>query len=79
MRTYPLVERLVVPAMLAYAVTDMLMPSATMTAWIALVAAALQGVRLSGWQGVRTASSPIVWVLHLAYLWLPVGLLQRCG
>jgi uncharacterized protein involved in response to NO len=79
MRTYRLVERLVVPAMLACAVTDMLMPSATMTAWIALAAAALQGVRLSGWQGVRTASSPIVWVLHLAYLWLPVGLLLKAA
>lgn len=79
MRTYPLVDRLVVPVMLACAVTDMLMPSGTMTAWIALAAAALQALRFSGWQGVRTASSPIVWILHLAYLWLPVGLLLKAA
>ena len=73
-RSYLLVEKLVVPVMLAYAVTGMLLPSGPVLAWVALFAAALQGVRFSGWQGVRTASQPIVWILHLAYLWLPVGL-----
>ncbi len=31
-------------------------------------------VRLSGWKSLRTLSEPIVWVLHAAYAWLPVGL-----
>ena len=79
LRSYALVERLVVPAMLAYAVADMLLPSSRMTAWIALLAAALQGSRLSGWQGLRTASRPIVWILHVAYLWLPVGLALKAA
>jgi uncharacterized protein involved in response to NO len=74
MRAYPVVEKLVVPVMLAYAVTGMLLPSGRVTAWVALLAAALQAIRFSGWQGLRTASQPIVWILHLAYLWLPVGL-----
>ncbi len=74
MRTFPLVEKLVVPAMLAYAVAAMLQPAGPVTAWVALLAAVLQGFRFAGWQGVRTASQPIVWILHLAYLWLPVGL-----
>ena len=79
MRSYPLVEKLVVPAMLAYAVADMLQPAGPMTAWVALLAAALQGVRFAGWQGVRTASQPIVWILHLAYLWLPIGLALKAA
>jgi uncharacterized protein involved in response to NO len=79
MRSYPLVEKLVVPAMLAYAVADMLQPAGPMTAWAALLAAALQGVRFAGWQGVRTASQPIVWILHLAYLWLPIGLALKAA
>ena len=27
----------------------------------------------SGWQGHRTLREPIVWILHLGYLWLAVG------
>lgn len=41
---------------------------------VAGVAAALQAVRLAGWQGVRSLREPIVWILHVAYSWLPIGL-----
>ncbi len=30
-------------------------------------------VRLARWQGYRTGAEPLVWVLHLGFLWLPVG------
>ncbi len=39
----------------------------------ALVAAALSLVRLAGWRGWSAMAMPLVWVLHLGYLWLPVG------
>jgi uncharacterized protein involved in response to NO len=41
---------------------------------IALVAALLNGWRLFGWGGSRTMHEPILWVLHLGYAWLAVGL-----
>jgi uncharacterized protein involved in response to NO len=41
---------------------------------IALVAALLNGVRLLLWRGWRTWRAPIVWVLHLGYAWLVLGL-----
>lgn len=44
--------------------------------WIggmALLAAAVHAVRLSGWQSLRTLDTPILWVLHLGYLWLIIG------
>lgn len=40
----------------------------------ALLAAVLNGARLVQWRGERTLASPILWVLHLGYLWLVVGL-----
>lgn len=43
------------------------------TGVIALVAAALHGVRMSRWRGLATTSEPLLFVLHVAYLWLPVG------
>jgi len=29
--------------------------------------------RMFGWHSLKTGFSPIVWVLHAAYIWLPVG------
>jgi uncharacterized protein involved in response to NO len=36
-------------------------------------AAALHGLRLWQWQPLRTRVRPILWVLHAAYAWLPIG------
>jgi len=41
--------------------------------WLGLTAAAL-AARLARWRGLSTAAEPLLWVLHLGYLWLPVGL-----
>jgi len=42
-------------------------------ALLALAAVAL-AARLTRWRGLSTLSEPLLWVLHLGYLWLPVGL-----
>jgi len=41
--------------------------------WLGLAAVAL-AARLARWRGLSTAAEPLLWVLHLGYLWLPVGL-----
>jgi len=41
----------------------------------ALAAGLLHAVRLARWRGWRTAPEPLLWVLHLGYLWVPIGLL----
>jgi uncharacterized protein involved in response to NO len=48
-----------------------LQPAAVAAAGIAAV---LHAIRLAGWQGVRSSREPIVWILHVAYAWLPIGL-----
>jgi len=40
----------------------------------ASLAALLHAWRLAGWRPLATRSNPLLWVLHLAYSWLPVGL-----
>ena len=50
-------------------------PENRFTGVMLLLAAAAQSLRLSRWGGLRTASDPLVLVLHLGYLWVPVGLL----
>ena len=45
------------------------------TAGLALAAAAAQGARLAGWQPWRTWRNPLLWILHVSYAWIPLGLL----
>jgi uncharacterized protein involved in response to NO len=49
-------------------------PEGRLTAALLLIAAFAQAARLARWCGHRTLAEPLVWVLHLAYAWLPVGL-----
>jgi uncharacterized protein involved in response to NO len=65
---------LAVLVMIAVAVIDLWRPESTAAGAVALAAALIQAVRLAQWRGLRTLQMPIVWVLHLAYLWLPLGL-----
>ncbi|MBA4176443.1 MAG: short-chain dehydrogenase [Leptothrix sp. (in: Bacteria)] len=44
------------------------------TAAVLAAAALLHAQRLWRWQPLRTRARPILWVLHTAYAWLPVGL-----
>lgn len=77
MRSHAVIEYTVIPVMVVYAISDIIDPFGTLTAIVATLAGLLQLARLSGWRGVRTGAQPIVWVLHLAYLWLPVGMILK--
>src|SRR3546814_14622981 len=35
----------------------------------------LQAIRLGRWSGLKTFRDPLVFILHVAYAWLPLGLL----
>lgn len=49
------------------------------TAALALAAAALTTMRLVGWKGWLTRAEPLLWMLHLAILWVPVALALLAG
>ncbi|MCB1996916.1 MAG: NnrS family protein [Burkholderiaceae bacterium] len=50
-----------------------LLPANPVTAAGFALAALLHAARLWHWQPWRTRARPILWVLHAAYAWLPVG------
>jgi len=49
-------------------------PAETPIGFLLIVAAILQGVRWARWSGLRTFADPLVLILHVGYLWIPVGL-----
>ena len=74
MRGSPWVDAIVIGAMAGVALADACAPWGTMAGGIAALAAVAQGWRFAGWRSLSTAGEPLVWSLHLAYAWLPVGL-----
>jgi uncharacterized protein involved in response to NO len=50
------------------------MPDSAAVAPLMAVAAAANLVRVARWQGHRTFTEPLVWVLHVGFLWVPIGL-----
>jgi uncharacterized protein involved in response to NO len=62
-----------IAVMAAVIILDGGWPGSLAAGWIAATAAVVHAARLLQWRTLRTLRDPLVWVLHLAYLWLPIG------
>ncbi|WP_294124283.1 NnrS family protein [Sphingomonas sp.] len=49
-------------------------PSGWLPGTLLAVAAAAQAIRLARWKGWKAVRDPLVLVLHVGYLWIPIGL-----
>jgi uncharacterized protein involved in response to NO len=74
LRAWRGVTPLVVTLMVAVAAVDVVRPDGRLAAGLALAAALVHAVRMLQWRTLRTLRMPLVWVLHLGYAWLPLGL-----
>ena len=72
-------EKLALGSVLALLAADLLPLAPALLAAIAAVAALAHGLRWLLWQPWTTLRTPIVWVLHAAYLWIPVHLGLRAA
>lgn len=70
-------EKLALGAVLALLVADLLPVPAWLLAAIAALAGAAHLARWLLWHPWATLRTPLVWVLHLAYAWIPVHLALR--
>lgn len=77
LRSSKIIERGVFVAMIAYIAIDVFSADRMLVVAVSAVAAALHFVRITGWQSLRSRHDPIVWILHIAYLWMPIGLTLR--
>ena len=74
---HPGLERVVLGSTLAVLALDVVgLDGATLDAVLAVCAIAQLG-RLALWQPWRTLRVPLVWILHAAYLWIPMHLALR--
>ncbi|MFT3816771.1 MAG: NnrS family protein [Rubrivivax sp.] len=70
----PWVEKAALGSVLALVVLDALGLDGAPLAVVAALAAAAHAARWALWQPWKTLRVPLVWVLHLAYLWVPLHL-----
>jgi uncharacterized protein involved in response to NO len=73
-RSFLALDFAAIAAVACVLVGDLFARDADLTAVIAGLAAVLLGARLSFWNGLRTRDVPLLWVLHLGYGWIVVGL-----
>jgi uncharacterized protein involved in response to NO len=70
----PGVDRAAVLSLLAVALVDLVAEETALAGIVAAIAAVLTLLRLSRWHGLATLDQPILWVMHLAYLFIPLSL-----
>lgn len=75
----PLVEKAALGATLLLLAADALQAGGWLLALVASVAAVAHLVRWALWDPLKTLRTPIVWVLQVAYLWIPVHLVLRAA
>lgn len=71
------IEILAIASIVAVLLGDVAMPFSPLNGAVALIAASAQTARLVQWQGHRTTRDPLIWVLHMGYAWLAIGLLLK--
>jgi uncharacterized protein involved in response to NO len=75
----PRLEQLALGTVLLLLTADVLQLPATLLAAVATLAAMAHLLRWLLWQPWTTLRTPIVWVLHAAYAWIPVHLALRAA
>jgi uncharacterized protein involved in response to NO len=76
-RRLPLLEKLALGGIGALLVADLLQATGAAVAGLLAFLAVVHAARLALWQPWKTLRTPLVWVLHGAYLWIPVHLALR--
>ncbi len=76
-KAVPALERAALITLLVVALLDLVVEGSAAAGIAALAAAVVHGARMSRWQSGRTLGDPLLWVMHLGYGWLVVGLALR--
>lgn len=73
------IERSIVPASLFVFALNLFVPQGWIVAVLNLAVALLHAVRLFGWGGLATGRQPILWILHVSYLWIPIAFITAAA
>jgi len=72
---YQWAEKLALPSYFAFAISLLYVNQNVLTASLALIAVIIHAIRLYGWYNRQIWQVPLVWILHVGYVFLIVGFL----
>lgn len=78
-RSFPVLDRLTVLAMAVLVALDAALPHPALSAIAAGVTGALAAARTVHWGARHAGKAPLLWILHVGYAWIPLGLLLRAA
>ncbi|SEF14053.1 uncharacterized protein involved in response to NO [Burkholderia sp. WP9] len=73
MTHWKVIERLAVPTVILAFIADATDAAPWFVVVCACAAATVHGIRIAGWHSWRIGPRPILWILHVAYAWIPIG------
>jgi len=73
--TFDRFDRFATWLLVAFATLHLVEAPPRWTAVVGLITSILLFIRIGRWQGIHTGGEPLVWVLHVAFGWIPVGVL----
>lgn len=72
-RNHQIIDRVAITLTVLVGLSVVFLPGRVTIGVLALSAAAFHAVRVAQWCGLRTISNPLLFVMHVAYWWLPIG------
>lgn len=69
----PWLDAAAIVAAVAALLAELVFDGGMVVALPAGIAALLHALRLAGWNPLATRRQPILWILHAAYAWMPIG------
>jgi len=76
---HPLLDRAALVAVTTVLAVDLLSPGGRLAGGVAAFGALLLALQLGRWRGYCCLGDPLLWVLHVAYAWLPVSLALKAA
>lgn len=73
------IEIIAVPSVIVVVLAELAAPRSIVGGVAALVAGTVLLIRMARWHSSKTVGMPIVWILHVGYLWVPVGFLLKAA
>jgi uncharacterized protein involved in response to NO len=69
-------DKVALLALVVLMIAEVFLPDAKATAGLAILAGILIAARLLRWQGWAVRSEPLLWIMHVGYAWLALGLIM---
>ncbi|QCP50029.1 NnrS family protein [Trinickia violacea] len=70
---WKIIEALATPTVVLALFADALDAPSFVVIGCASAAAIVHATRIAGWRSWRVGARPLLWILHVAYLWIPIG------